>query len=79
MNSLWMNIWDKMSYNYLKQSEKDNRVKNIQGPEVIPLRQQPTHSQMVPVIRNYIFSDYFFSFLGIIFVSGAELTYIQYP
>lgn len=79
MNSLWMNIWDKMSYNYLKQSEKDNRVKNIQGPEVIPLRQQPTHSQMVPVIRNYIFSDYFFSFLGITFVSGAELTYIQYP
>lgn len=67
-----------MAYNYLKQSEKDNRVKNIQGPEVIPLRQWPKHSQMAPVIRNQIFAGFFFSFLGITFVSGAELICIQY-
>lgn len=67
-----------MAYSYLKQSEKDNRVKNIQGPEVIPIRQWPKHSQMAPVIRNDIFSDFFFPSLGITFVSGAEPICIQY-
>lgn len=48
-----------MSYNYLKQPDKDSRVKDIQGPKVIFLWWQPKNTQMVSIVRSSTFPEFF--------------------